>query len=56
MPRKRISTKSRIVKAAWNLCNHVYRGNKDLNDYILTVIPSLTKEKLTEIFEEHNAD
>lgn len=44
------------LKAAWNLCNHVYRGNKDLNDYILTVIPSLTKEKLTEIFEEHNAD
>jgi len=41
------------IKAAWNLCNHVYRGNADLNAYILTVIPTLTEEKLNEIFEEH---
>lgn len=42
------------IKAAWNLCNHVYRGNADLNAYILKVIPTLTEEKLNEIFEEHN--
>lgn len=42
------------LKAAWNLCNHVYRGNADLNAYILKVIPTLTEEKLNEIFEEHN--
>ena len=43
------------LKAAWNLCNHVYRGNEQLNSYILTVIPVLTTEKLNEIFEEHCA-
>lgn len=41
------------LAAAWNLCNHVYRGNADLNAYILTVIPTLTEEKLNGIFEEH---
>lgn len=43
------------LKANWNLCNHVYRGNEQLNNYILTVIPVLTTEKLNEIFEEHCA-
>lgn len=43
------------LRAAWNLCNHVYRGNEQLNNYILTVIPALTVEKLNEIFEEHCA-
>lgn len=42
------------LKAAWELCNHIYRGNADLNAYILNVIPTLTEEKLDEIFEEHN--
>lgn len=44
------------LRAAWNLCNHVYRGNEQLNNYILTVLPALTAEKLTEIFEEHCAE
>ena len=44
------------LKAAWELCNHVYRGNEQLNNYILTVLPMLTAEKLTEIFEEHSAE
>lgn len=42
------------LKAAWELCNHIYRGNADLNAYILQVIPTLTEEKLNEIFEEHS--
>lgn len=42
------------LKAAWELCNHVYRGNADLNAYILKVIPTLTEAKLNEIFEEHS--
>lgn len=44
------------LRAAWELCNHVYRGNEQLNNYILTVLPMLTAEKLTEIFEEHCAE
>lgn len=44
------------LRAAWELCNHVYRGNEQLNNYILTVLPMLTAEKLTEIFEEHSAE
>lgn len=43
------------TKAAWNLCNHVYRGDTTLNGYINTVLPNLTEDELTQIFEEHNA-
>ena len=39
------------TKAAWNLCNHVYRGDSLLNAYIKQVIPDMTDEALTEIFE-----
>ena len=50
-----IVSENEDLKAAWNLCNHVYRGNEQLNNYILTVIPSLTTEQLNQIFEEHCA-
>ena len=40
------------VKAAWDLCNHVFRGDTTLNAYIKTVIPTITDEALTEIFIE----
>lgn len=39
------------TKAAWNLCNHVYRGDSLLNAYVKQVIPDMTDEELTEIFE-----
>lgn len=41
------------LNAAWQLCNHVYRGNEALNNCIFTHIPELTEEQLTQIFEEH---
>lgn len=40
------------AKTAWNLCNHVFRGDTTLNTYIKTVIPTITDEILTEIFIE----
>ena len=40
------------VNAAWDLCNHVFRGDTTLNAYIKTVIPTITDEALTEIFIE----
>ena len=40
------------AKVAWNLCNHVFRGDETLNGYIKTVIPTITDEILTEIFIE----
>lgn len=40
------------LKPAWNLCNHVFRGDETLNGYIKTVIPTITDEILTEIFIE----
>lgn len=39
------------LKATWNLCNHVYRGDEVLNEFIFKQIPSLTPEELTRIFE-----
>ena len=41
------------LAASWDLCNHVYRGNEKLNQYIFSQIPIMTEEKLTEIFETH---
>lgn len=43
------------LKATWELCNHVYRGDETLNQFIFAQIPSLTPEALTEIFEAHKA-
>ena len=40
-----------ILKATWNLCNHVYRGDEVLNEFIFEQIPSLTPKELTRIFE-----
>lgn len=44
------------LAATFDLCNHVYRGNEKLNQYIFSQIPSMTEEKLTEIFEAHCAE
>lgn len=41
------------LSAAWELCNHVYRGNEILNNYIQSVIPDITDEILTQIFERY---
>jgi hypothetical protein len=41
------------LNAAWELCNHIYRGNPDLNKVIFAQIPTLTEEALTEIFKKH---
>jgi len=44
------------LNAAFSLCNHVYRGDETLNQFIFAQIPSLTAEALTAIFEEHHAE
>ena len=44
------------AKPAWNLCNHVFRGDETLNEYIKTVIPTITDEVLTEIFEQYGIE
>lgn len=41
------------LAASWDLCNHVYRGNEKLNQYIFHQIPNITEEQLTAIFEQH---
>lgn len=43
------------IAAAWNLCERVYRGDILLNEAIKKVIPTMTDEELTRIFEEHGA-
>ena len=40
------------LKANWELCKDVYRGNKFLSQYVLKKVPEMTEERLTEIFEE----
>lgn len=49
-------TANETVKPAWNLCNHVFRGDETLNRYIKTVIPTITDEVLTEIFEQYGIE
>lgn len=44
------------VAAAWNLCERVYRGDELLLPAIKQVIPTMTDELLTQIFEEVNND
>lgn len=41
------------LSASWELCNHVYRGNEVLNNYIQSVFPDMTNDLLTQIFEEY---
>ncbi len=49
-----INTKEEL-QAAWNLCNHVYRGDETLNTYIKKCIPNITDDEITEIFEAHKS-
>lgn len=44
------------LAATFDLCNHIYRGNEKLNQYIFSQIPDMTEEQLTEIFETHCAE
>ena len=44
------------AKTAWDLCNHVFRGDTTLNAYIKTVIPMITDKALTEIFEQYGIE
>ena len=44
------------AKTAWDLCNHVFRGDETLNAYIKTVIPTITDEALTEIFKQYGIE
>lgn len=44
------------VAAAWNLCERVYRGDELLLPAIKQVIPTMTDELLTQIFERVNND
>lgn len=44
------------ISAAWNLCERVYRGDELLLPAIKQVIPTMTDELLTQIFEEVNND
>lgn len=41
------------LNATFQLCNHVYRGDEKLNEFIFAKIPALTPEELTRIFEAH---
>lgn len=40
------------MKAAWNLCGNVYRGDTTLCENIKNYIPTMTDELLTAIFEQ----
>lgn len=42
------------IAAAWNLCERVYRGDELLATAVKQVIPTMTDEELTRIFEEVN--
>lgn len=41
------------MKAVWDLCSRVFRGDNTLCENISTFVPALTSEILDEIFEEH---
>lgn len=38
------------LKAVWDLCERVYRGDEFLNGYIRNYIPAMTDEQLDELF------
>lgn len=44
------------MRAAWQLCNNVYRGDKTLCDNIGTIISSLTPEALDKLFIEYGTE
>lgn len=50
---EKIATNS-YLSAAWNLCNHVYRGDETFCQYIKQFIPEITDEELDEIFEKYS--
>jgi len=41
------------MKAAWNLCGNVYRGDEILCSNIKNFIPTMTDELLTTLFEQY---
>lgn len=41
-----------LLKATWDLCNHVYRGDEVLNDYV-TELLKVSPEQLNEVFKEY---
>lgn len=43
------------IAAAWNLCERVYRGNELLVNAVKQVIPAITDETLTTIFEKYGS-
>lgn len=43
------------IKAAFELCNHIYRGNTVFIDAIKQFAPSITDEQLDLIFEQYSA-
>lgn len=49
---EQIVSASDELRANWELCKDVYRGNEFLSQYVLQRIPGMTEERLTEIFEE----
>ena len=44
------------IAAAWNLCERVYRGDELLSSAVKQVIPTMTDDELTRIFEEVNQE
>ena len=42
--------KDDMLKATWNLCNHVYRGDATLNQFIYDKVPNITEETLNTLF------
>ena len=43
------------IAAAWNLCERVYRGDELLANAVKQVIPTITDETLTTIFEKYGS-
>lgn len=41
-----------LLKATWDLCNHVYRGDEVLNAYV-TELLKVSSEQLDEVFKEY---
>lgn len=46
--------KNSYLSAAWNLCNHVYRGDETFVKYIKQFIPQITDEELDAVFEKYS--
>lgn len=50
---EKIATNS-YLSAAWNLCNHIYRGDDTFVTYIKQFIPEITDEELDSVFEQYS--